>query len=644
VLQVAVGGCTENDDCMSDVCGASGSGQCCLAACTRATAPCGATGCDALTGACTYPDAGTACGSVAETCTAGTQQNPSICDGSGNCNDSPGTTTCTPYVCGANACLSSCTDSTSCGGGDFCDVANATCCSGLFTLGTIAVDSAKGSDATACCGIGGNGPCQTIHQAMKIIDSVQGQNMTIAATVNGTGGDWAPANEVYPIVLGWGVDLSAPGVFFTDVNGDPEIFDIKGYSPNDTVGYASLTGSAIGLNQVSIGMDSLGSQSSDASAIEVEAGNTLFIANAIVNGSAKNKTAAITVNAGGALALAEDQSGVVTGTVTIGNSKASAATDGYNGLVCLSANGLGCTISDVTPEGVATSVVIEGQEGVDIDAEDNAIVALSSSPVIGLAPSAAGFKTCPAKPDSSSAQSEAILLNGSAQMTFSNGTVQCISGGGFVLQAADNLKSVPTLSLVGSTIQNTEVALLATAGSATIKNSTIQYNYNGVQQGTDEMNIATIDLSGGGVGTNTVVCSNSAESVHGMGGPAGTPGVSVLNTTSNGLDADNVEWDTDNAASPPPSDPDLFNCNAALTTCTCEDADMSCTSAGGVDGMDAVYVSTGAITQAGAGLSNADCSTQMTGQKCGNGLPKCPPGDCCSGLTFTCEVGQICPG
>jgi len=642
--QITAGPCTENDTCTSGVCGTSGTGHCCAGACPNTTSPCGTADCDNTTAACTFPAAGTACGTVAESCADGTQQNPSACDGAGNCNDSPGTTSCTPYICGANACLASCTDSTSCVSNDFCDVANVACCSGLglATSGTLAVDSKNGSDATACCGIGGNSPCQTLTQAMKLIDSARAQNVTIIATVGGAGGDWAPAKEVYPIVLGWGVELSAAGIFFTDLSGAAEIFDVKFYSTSDTVGYASLAGT--GANQVSIGMDSLGNQSTDASAIEVEAQSSLYIANASVNGSASKKTAAITVNAGGTLWLAEDQSANVTGTVTIGNDLANSKTDGYNGLVCVSANGLGCTISDATLKGGSSSVVIEGQEGVDIDAEDNAVVTLTSSPIVGIAPSKTGFTNCASKPDSVKAKTEAILLNGSATMTFTNGTVQCISGDGFLLQAADKLASTPTLSLDRSTIQNTEYALYATAGSATIKSSTIEYNYNGVMQGTDSTNSATVDLSGGGAGTNTVVCSNSAESIYGVGGLDGTPAVCVLNTTTNTLDADNVNWDTNDAASPPPDEPDLFSCGATLLTCSCENTDLICTNGDGVDGMDAVYTSTGTITQTGAGLSAADCTVQSMGQKCGAGLPLCPKGECCDGLSFMCIPGQACQG
>ena len=149
-------------------------------------------------------------------------------------------------------------------------------------------------------------------------------------------GDWTAPTEVYPIVLGWGVELSVPGVFFLDglgFNGgvsNNEIFDIAQYSTGDTIGYASIVGAA--GNQVGLGMDQAGDQSLDFSSIQIEASQTLYIANASVNSSASNFTIAISVNPGGGLWFAQDQSGGVTGTVNIGNALNNPATDGFEGI------------------------------------------------------------------------------------------------------------------------------------------------------------------------------------------------------------------------------------------------------------------------------------------------------------------------
>jgi hypothetical protein len=158
-------------------------------------------------------------------------------------------------------------------------------------------------------------------------------------------------------------------------------------------------------------------------------------------------------------------------------------------------------------------------------------------------------------------------------------------------------------------------------------------------QGTDMTNLASVNLGGTGVGANTVICSNSAESA--LGGV--TPAVCVLNNTTNTLNAANVNWDSNNNATPPPDEPDLFSCTApALTTCTCQSAATTCTNAGGVDGMDAVYTTTGTINQNDAGLSTASCA--VAGQACGQmGDPKCPVPECCNILNHKCQQG-ICPG
>ncbi len=632
VAPVTVGACSENDDCFSNRCGINGKGHCCVASdagCLTGDATCGATDCDPIRGACNYPDAGTACGSVAASCASGTQQDPSVCDGKGTC-PAPGMAACTPFICGATACLTTCKDSSSCGSGDFCDLTHATCCNALTDGATILVDATGGSDATTCCSVPGRLPCQTLTQAMKIIDNAQAKNVTINAAVR-VGSTWNPAGEVYPIVLGWGVELSAPGLYFydgADAGQDAEIFDVNTYSKSDAVGYASIVGGA--GNVVTVGADEFMNQSLDSSAIKVEADNTLYIANASVNGSfevkigldtAPTMTTAITVAGGASLVVAQDKSAAVTGTVTIGNDSDQELTNGWSGIVCQTAKNKGCTISDAPLTAGVSSLVIEGQENVDIDAEDYAVIKLTSSPVIGLSPTDAGFQTCVDKPDVSDSFNEvtgnsgaAVLLNGFANVTFDNGTVQCIGGDAFDLVATKN--GVPTLTLTNTTIQNTEYGVNAAAGTATVSNSTIWYNYNGVQQGTDGTNVSTLDLSSGGDGgTTTVVCSNSYEAYDAN---EEGPGVSVLNSTTQSLNARNVDWDT--------AGPDQFMCDSTLEDCTCEIS--SCTldvSDGGLDGMDAVYTSSGTIDTTGNGQSSADCTAPQGG---GGGCNNCPPGCC----------------
>jgi hypothetical protein len=146
-----------------------------------------------------------------------------------------------------------------------------------------------------------------------------------------------------------------------------------------------------------------------------------------------------------------------------------------------------------------------------------------------------------------------------------------------------------------------------------VSGCTIQFNYEGVEQDTDGTNLAAIDLSGGGVGTTTVVCSNSAESVTGA---SNGPGIDVWNNTSNTLGAAGVTWDT--------KDPDVFSCGAGGVNCTCL---ATCTNLTGIDDMNAVETSTGSITTTGNLLSAVNCA---------------PPGVFCDVQTAPCPAWETC--
>jgi len=585
VAPVPTGACTEDDDCSSGACGVTGSGHCCRVTCTGSTPPCGAADCDPQTGACLYGDSATACGSTPQSCSGTTELSPSHCDGVGNCGTVA--TSCAPYACGATTCLTTCSDGGGCASGAFCELSHASCC-GLTFGGAMAVDAVTGNDQVACCGVAGNQPCQTIAHALQLIDAARAHDVTLTATLNDAGGDWAPPGETFPILLGWGVELNAPGITFFDRDGGG-IFTIGSISSNDLIGYASIVGAR--GNPIGIGMDQAGDQSQGLHVIEVQADQTLFLANASINGNADFLTTAIHLEPGAALYFGGDRTSAITGQAKITgrvNIGSSSGPPGYDGIVCTAGpRRQGCMIMDVPLQG-ESSVVIQGQAGRDLDLEGNSFVTLTSAPVIGTPPSSVGFLTCPGSP--LKADNEGVLLNGLITMEFDNGTVQCLSGYGFLLQST--ALGVPTLMMNGTTIQNTQIGIQAFAGTAVISNSTIRYNANGVEQAYTGRYTATIDLSGGpDGGRNTVACSNSIEGY-------APPGVSVLNKNSQALNASNVNWDT-------PA-PDLFGCNASLDACTCEIS--SCSLDAGADGMDAVYTSTGSITTTGNQLSTLDCT------------------------------------
>ncbi len=586
LLQQATGPCTTNDACTTGICGINGTGtNCCTAACTTSNATCAATDCDG-NGACLYPTNSTSCGAAAS-CSGSTETSATSCDGMGDCLP-PAVTSCSPFICGRTTCVTSCTDNSSCVSGGFCDTFNNACCTGLSNNGTINVDAATGSD-DACCGIGTNAPCATLTQAMLLIDAASAQNVTINATVSGGGGDWTAA-ETYPIVLGWGVELNAPGVFFLDANqtDDPAIFEVNFYSGSDSTGYASIIGAA--GNPVGIGMNAANTVQTDAAAaIDVVKGNTLYIGNATVNGSFNNmdSLAAISVHGGGGLMLGQDQAGSMAsmGTVNIGNALGQQATDGSGGIVCAPdfTDSLGCTINDTAL--VANSVIIQGQEAVDIEALDYSDITLTSSPIIGIPPSAPGFNQCPFSPKNDALSANhfsAVWVKGLSTVTFKNGMVQCIGGTGFELQTTTS--GAPSVTIDNTTIQNTDLGIYAAGGTVTVTNSNINFNFNGVQQDTLSGNTGSINLGGGG---NAVICSSNVESSAG----SSNPGIDVYNSSTSSLDAKNVAWDT--------AGPDYFKCDSTFATCSCNLG--ACTNTPGGDDMDAVEDSTnlGGITTTG---------------------------------------------
>jgi len=595
VPQLAAGQpCTSDVSCALGICGVNGTGNCCVAKCDTTDPVCAATACDGQ-GLCTYPTNQLQC--RAPSCSGDTLTEATSCNGAGIC-PAVVTTDCTPYACSGtpSACATSCTTGgSSCASGGFCDFDNH-CCSGLASGGTIAVDGATGADGT-CCGIGTNQACQTLERAMQLIDEAQAANVTIVATVNGGGGDWPlVGNAAFPIILGWGAVLSAPGVFFVEPlpSSNPlEIFDIvAAYSANDTVGYASIVGSA--QSPVSVGMDSANNQTDSDAAIRVEPGATLYLANASVNSAADGHVSftALDVSAGATLVLGQDQSGGVTGTVTIGNALGVEATDGNIGILCESDYVIsGCTIQDAALTG-QSSVVIQGQRGQAIQAQDFSTISLSSNPVIGVPPNGVGFDECPQKNDG--VLNPEVSIQGPTTMTFRNGVVQCLHGTGFLLQRSPFGNGMPALNLDNCVIQNTELGIRDEAGTATVTNTTIQYNVIGLEQAQDVAgNNGAVDLSGGG---NTIICSSNAETSQGYK----LPGIDVYNTSTADLNASNVAWDT--------ATPDYFDCDSSFA-CTCN-LIFGCTTKEGSDDMDAVEDSTnlGGITTTGATQKKGGCN------------------------------------
>jgi hypothetical protein len=304
--------------------------------------------------------------------------------------------------------------------------------------GTIYVDGVSGDDSAACCGLGSHVPCRTVWKAMGVIDDAGARDVVIEATVDGGGGDWTPSTEKYPIVLGWGAELHAPGVFFFDPDGGfswlPDAGDLQcptqiaagcsviwigPFSQNDTIGYASVIGDT--GNPVGVGINAADTLfTPDQSAVVVWNGNSGYLANAHVNTSIFDTD---TVFAGAlsveqaTLWLGQNHAGSIFGTVTIGDDLSlQDLVPGGVGISCFD-----CTIRDAPMDAGQSSLIVRGQMLAGLEAWGVFDVSLTGSPVFGTAPAGDGELTCPLI----GVDGATIYLEGGGQLTLKNATLQC---------------------------------------------------------------------------------------------------------------------------------------------------------------------------------------------------------------------------
>lgn len=128
-----------------------------------------------LTTACTYPGTGTSC--RAASCTSGVATVGATCQGTGSC-PAKQTVTCTPFVCGATACLGNCAGDVDCIVGDYC--AGGVCkplldngkacganheCNSQYCVDGVCCDSACKGQCEACDVSGSEGVCSAVGGA-----------------------------------------------------------------------------------------------------------------------------------------------------------------------------------------------------------------------------------------------------------------------------------------------------------------------------------------------------------------------------------------------------------------------------------------------------------------------------------------------
>lgn len=108
---------------------------------------------------CTLPDNATVCRQPSCNATSGVATNEGRCDGQGACKPDVSTVNCTPYICGAAACLTSCSSPAQCVSGLACiNGACQGCPTGQTLCGNTCVNL-NGSDRNNCGVCGRTCPC-----------------------------------------------------------------------------------------------------------------------------------------------------------------------------------------------------------------------------------------------------------------------------------------------------------------------------------------------------------------------------------------------------------------------------------------------------------------------------------------------------
>jgi hypothetical protein len=409
--------------------------------------------------------------------------------------------------------------------------------------------------------------------------------ITLNATVDGGAGDWKGNGEMYPIALGWGVTLSAPGVFFTDPGGmAPEVFDVAVQSgessPGSTVTIEGVSGPP--ASPVVVGTDSSGNVVADTTTILVESNETLN-ANGVIVWEASGNTG-INLQTSATLDVDNKSAG---GTLQLGG----ALPDGTAN-TNLMGTGLLCNGTVDDSNALASHSVIGQGETVSIDAEDGCSLTLTDLPMFGWG-TAGGYTNagqgCSA--NANPMDGTAIQANGNASVFLSTVNITCMSNYGVSSTNTNSETTTPTVTIGGgkTAIENCGLAgVYVTAGSVTVQAGSIDHNFIGVDIENDSFDTPSVTLNDGNMLNNTTVICNSNQETGGS-----NPGIDVFNNSTGNVAADYVNWDQwyDPNGGATGTTTDIFWCDSSNFSCTCEVLDSSMATAcknSGNDDLDLV--------------------------------------------------------
>jgi hypothetical protein len=410
---------------------------------------------------------------------------PANCDGAGSCAvPTPPVADCAPYVCGATgACKTTCGAAADCFNA-FCTSTSGGVCCPFYPANTIQVDGTKGVDS-ACCGAGtGASACATIARAATNAAGTGVMPMTLAVANPPNGKDWVA--DPFPITLGEGLILSAPGLYFSAPSVDAGVLFLVTNPIQDAGPAPTVIEGAAGA-PIHVGFDSNWNQAHGLTGIAVTQA-ALHLLNAELQSPPRLHPVdemAVYVADAGVLILGNDGLGA-SGTVWIGNPDAG---QGYLGISC----NAGGTVTD---KGSTTAPSVWAQNmRFGITDGNGCILDLTNGPRFGLALNDGG--TCDSHPDY-----DGIFIDGlQTDAIVSNATFDCFNGMGLSVGAGTfhGDHDLFLFNAIGAWPSSTP---LPNAGRAHISNSTFRHNDIGVYAS------GPVDLSKG----NEISCNGGSGS------------------------------------------------------------------------------------------------------------------------------------
>jgi hypothetical protein len=499
---------------------------------------------------------------------------------------------------------------------------------GSYSAGDkIYIDGSNGSDATACCGVSTTTACQTVSHAMGLVAAAATSGVVLEAYNSSDGGSWTN-QETYPIHLGWGVTLDAPGIHFVSQGDAGDVFDVYAYDATDT-GTVTIHGgnSNVAADGVFIGFD-------PALADPFASANATVGINANVNGQTGVPLviSEVWINANDTTSSCYDLEVGPGASVTFGPNPVELGNglhiggenDALTGAYGIYCKGAGASIKD---DATATSPVlsVEAKNNSYLDVEDGCTVSLTQGPILGGRTSTpsdwnGSTSTCPCGTrcqfGCNSKPPVGVEMVGSGQLSFGSpampGSVLCADIG--FDQETSNASGSPSVSVNGAVVDLLEVSFwwngcsygygatygsrcagaMITAGTFSAANTTFERGYIGVFVGVDA---GSVDLSGGGDGGNTFFCNSSywgGPSYCGNNSnivPANYAGTNLVNETASvGINAENASWlrwnSTTNSAQ-------TWSCpDTTYTSCACTGPNCPSDLETPPDNADVIYLST----------------------------------------------------